>query len=54
MGEVDNIVSFSLGGWGFFSRNFVSGGWGGTMLTSISDRAEFGNIFDNLYFHIKS
>ena len=45
MGEVDNIVSFSLGGWGFFSRNFVSGG---------GDRAEYGNIFDNLYFHIKS
>ena len=46
MGEVDNIVSFSLGGWGFFSRNFVSGGGG--------DRAEYGNIFDNIYFHIKS
>ena len=51
MGEVDNIVSFSLGGWGFFSRNFMSGGG---MLTSILDRAEYGNIFDNLYFHIKS
>ena len=53
MGEVDNIVSFSLGGWGFFSHNFVSRG-GGAMLTSVSDRAQFGNIFDNLYFHIKS